>query len=148
MEQAIKIRVAELLAESPALVAGVHVDILPQSPTYPAVCVRLIAEESLYTLDGTVRMCRALVQVDAFAKERSGQDPYADATELAQRINGTEASGAGLSGFRGTVNGPESPGADFRILGTFREDRRRQYDPDAVRVVTVQQDYRCFYRPD
>ena len=148
IEQAIAKRVEQILAESPGGVA-VSVDILPESPEYPAVCVWLVDEQANYTLEGTTRLCSALVQVDAFAYEANGNDPYADATELAQRINGTDANQAGLSGWRGSVDADDaSPPRQFEVLGCFRVDRRRQYDPDAVRIVTVQQDYRCWYRPD
>lgn len=145
IEEAISRKVALLLAGSPEV--PVSLDILPESPVYPAVCVRLIGPvETRYTLDGTVKLERALIQVDAFALEGNGNDPYADATELAERIHGRPGV-EGLSGWRGIIDDGGSPSTPFVVTGIFREDRRRQYDPDVPRVVTIQQDYRCWYKP-
>lgn len=145
IEEAISRRVALLLAGSPTP-PTIALDILPQSPTYPAVCIRLIGPENTeYTLEGTVNKGDALIQVDTFALEGNGNDPYADATELAERIHGTPGT-PGLSGWRGFVDDGNSPSTALEILGIFREDRRRAYDPDVPRVVSIQQDYRCHYR--
>lgn len=145
VEHAIKLLV-DALQGSPATVPS-WVDVLPQSPAYPAICVRLIGEETYYTTKGTTRLRRALVQVDAFALEGDGADPYDEAATLADRIFGTTAA-PGLSGYKGTVTSNDSPAETLEILSVFFEDRRRQFDPEtADRIVSMQQDFRVTYRP-
>ncbi len=145
VETAIKLRIEEIIG-SPA--TPVYVDVLPQDPVYPCVCVRLISQlPSLYTLGGTTRIEQALIQVDAFDEESTGVDPYAGATALAERVNGSVATCPGLSGYRGTVEDAASPPDSMGIRGCFRQDRRRQYDPEELRITTISQDYKVWYTP-
>lgn len=117
----------------------VYLDKLPQQPTYPCVRVTLISEQEDYHLRGG-GMKTARVQVDAFAKEVSGVDPYALAAAVADAVHGDDA-GSGLSGWSDAIGSPAS-----HVQGCFRIDRRRQYDPDELRVLTMSQDYQIAYR--
>jgi len=124
-----------------ALVATrVYLDKLPQTPTYPCVRVTLIDEQEGYHVRGGTAVKTSRVQVDAFAKELSGVDPYALAAAVADAIHGDEA-GSGLSGYQGSFGSPA-----IEIQGVFRMDRRRYYDPDELRVLTMSQDYQVAYR--
>lgn len=115
---------------------------LPQAPTLPGAVVQLIDDVKEYHLRGGSKAGRARVQVDVYAPESSGADPYADAADLADAINGDEA-GSGLSGFAGLVGG--SPDGVF-FTGIFRVDRQATYEADELRVVRIRQDYYAHYR--
>lgn len=112
---------------------------LPQQPTLPAVRVQLVDDPEDYHLRGGSAHGRARVQVDAYAAEDSGADPYAVANALAEEINGDDA-GSGLSGAYWDTGSPT-----FRITGAFRLDRSVDYDPDERRLVRVRQDFAVHY---
>ncbi len=129
------------LADVTALVSTrVYLDKLPQSPTYPCVLVQQVSEPEDYHLRGGSATKTSRVQVDAFAREVSGVNPYALASAVAAAVHGDEAGGA-LSGWIGEVGSPA-----LEVLGCFRVDRRRMYDPDELRVLTMSQDYQVTYR--
>lgn len=141
---AIAERVADLAPVVAIVGARVYLDRLPQSPLYPCVLVQLVDDIRAYHLRGPNGSQTSRVQVDALAKKVSGAYPYQAASDLADAIDGDgRGDGAsGLSGFLGTIGG--SPGLE--ILGCFTIDRRRQYDPDELLVVTVSQDYLVWSR--
>lgn len=144
----IEVAVRAYLAGLSAVVARastrVYLDKIAQSTPYPCVRVQLISDPSEYHLRGVVGMSRARVQVDAYDQESSGHDPYSGAMALADAIHGDSAGGSatGLSGYVGTMGG--SPA--IRVMGCFRIDRRRGYDPEELRVVYLSQDYMVIYR--
>jgi hypothetical protein len=140
VEDAVVDRLLSLSAVTALVSSRVYLDKLPQSPTYPCVRVQQISEPEDYHLRGGSTMKRARIQVDAFAREVSGVNAYALADTVASAIHGDEA-GSGLSGWKGTIG---SPAVD--VLGAFRVDRRRLYDPDELRVLTMSQDYQVTYR--
>lgn len=113
---------------------------LPQHATLPAVRVQVIDDLDTYHLRGGAGLKRARVQVDAFAQESSGGDPYEAAQALADEINGDDA-GSGLSGYMGSEG---SPG--FDIAAIFRVFRRSSYESEELRQVRIQQDYEVHYR--
>lgn len=113
---------------------------LPQDPTLPAARVQLIDDPEEYHLRGGSAWGIARVQVDAYAPEASGLDPYTQAAQLADEINGDDA-GSGLSG--GIWEAAGSP--SFRVTGCRRVDRRSSYDPDERRIVGVRQDFMVHY---
>lgn len=139
-EEAIRTRLLALATVTALVGTRVYLDKLPQSPTYPCVRVSLVSEQSTYHMRGEDGLRSASVQVDAYAREVSGVDPYALAVAVAEAVHGDEA-GSGLSGFAGTIG---SPGV--QVYGVFRTDRRRSYDPDELRVLTMSQDYRVHFR--
>lgn len=110
---------------------------LPQKPTLPAIRVQLISEPTDYHLRGGSGMYRSRVQVDAYAVEASGQNPYVTATDLGEAIHGDDA-GSGLSGWTGLVGG--SP-AQLRIHAIQRVDRQVGYEDEELREVRDRQDY-------
>lgn len=139
-EEAVRARVLAITAVTALVSTRVYLDKLPQTPTYPCVRVTLVSERSTYHLRGEDGCRPARVQVDAFARERSGVDPYALAAAVADAIHG-DGAGSGLSGFVGAIGSPA-----FEIFGIFRVDRRRYYDPEELRVITVSQDYQLSCR--
>lgn len=142
VEEAVRLRLLEIVAVTALVSTRIYLDKLPQSPTYPCVRVTLIDELSEYHLRGGEGYRRARVQVDAYGREVSGVDPYAMAATVAEAINGAD-NGTGLSGWAGRIGG--SPAME--ICGVFRVDRRRSYDPDELRVLTMSQDYQVAFRP-
>lgn len=122
---------AHLAADaSVAAIVGVRVYQLklPQNATLPAVRVQLIDAIETYHLRGGSLTERSRVQVDAFAKEASGLDPYATVEPLADAIH------AALSGI-------VFDGDDIRITGSLRVSRQPLYEPDELRDVRMTQDY-------
>ena len=116
----------------------VHMLKLPQKPTLPAVRVQVIDDPEQYHLRGGAGIARARVQVDSYAAEGSGTDPYETASGLADAIDGDDA-GSGLSGFAGHVE-------DVFIASMQRIDRRPFYEAGELRLVRIQQDYYVDYR--
>lgn len=118
--------------------------ILPQNPTLPAVRVQVIGEVSTYSHDGRARVLMARVQVDAYAAEASGVDPYAQASVVADAIqgDGQRTTASGLDGYQGDLGSPA-----FRIRGVQRVDRSVSYEAEELRLVRVRQDYQvAFYQ--
>lgn len=143
VEEAITARI-ETLAPVIALAGDrVYLDKLPESPTYPAVRVQLIDDPLGYHLRGPDGTKRARVQVDMYAEETSGGDPYASVTALADAIdgNGKGTAATGLSGWIGDVGSPP-----VVVRGCFRTNRLRRYDPDELRLLTMTHDYIVWYR--
>jgi len=144
----IEMAIADRVAGLPPVVAiagpRVYLDRLPQSPIYPCFRIGLVDDLSGTHLRGPIGRGTARIQVDAFAEHVSGEDPYQTASDLAAAIHGDGLgqSASGLSGFLGTIGG--SPGLE--VLGCFPIDRRAQYDPAELRVVTISHDYRVEYR--
>lgn len=140
-EEAVRLRLLAISALTALVSTRVHLEKLPQSPTYPCVRVSLIAETGAGHLRGADALKSALVQVDAFAKELSGIDPYALVVAVSDAIHGDDA-GSGLSGWS-DQNGSPSLG----VQGCQRETRRRPtYDPDELRVLMMSQDYRVWFQ--
>lgn len=110
---------------------------LPQSPRLPAIRVQLISEPTDYHLRGGSGMYFSRIQVDAYAVESSGHNPYEEATDLGDAIHGGD-DGSGLSGWQGLAGG--SP-AELRIHTVQRVDRQVGYDAGELREVRCRQDY-------
>jgi len=140
VEEVVRARLLMIAAVTALVATRVYLDKLPQSPTYPCVRVTLISEVSSAHLRGGDALKPARIQVDAYAREVSGVDPYALVATLAQAINGAD-DGSGLNGWRGSLGSPAC-----EIAGIFRVDRRRAYDPEELRVVTMSQDYQVWFR--
>jgi hypothetical protein len=138
IEQVIWSRLGSLVAVVALVSTRIYLDKLPQAPTYPCVRVTLVSDQLMYHLRGGGVARRAMIQVDAYAREVSGVDPYALVATVSAAIHGDDA-GSGISAWSGEV----SP---FRIQGAFRVDRRRHYDPGELRVLTMSQDYQVAYR--
>jgi hypothetical protein len=126
----------------PTAAARMYMLKLPQQTALPAAVVQLVDDPKDYHLRGGSGFGRARVQVDVYAGESSGADPYADAETLAGAIHGDEA-GSGLSGFQGVVGG--SPDG-LMLTGVFRVDKQATYEADELRVVRIRQDYHAFYK--
>jgi len=107
---------------------------LPQQPTLPAIRVQLIAEPARYHLRGVVNAWEALVQVDAYAHEfdPAFPDPYDRVQQVATAIDRV------LSGSLVTLD-------TIAIVGCFRVSRAPLYEPDALRLARLLQEYRCLY---
>lgn len=114
---------------------------LPQFPQLPAVRVELIDDVTDYHLRGGNLLKRARVQVDAYAGESGGGDPYDTAADLANQINGDDA-GSGLSA--AWWDSAISPACE--VTGVFRLDRFVSYEAEEQRLVRIRQDYDVHYR--
>ena len=127
----------------PAVVAIIgdrgFVHTLPQGVPAPYVRVSAISDVSRATqLRGGGGPREAQIQIDAFARETSGADAYAEVAALTAAIDGP-GDGTGLDGYRGVVG-------DVMITGALRLDRMTRYDADEQRLVRFQTDYRVHYR--
>jgi len=143
VEEAICERIEQLGAVTALVGTRVYLDKLPQAPTYPAVRVQLVDDLSSQHLRGPNGLARGRVQVDAFAHEESGVDPYAQVARLAAAIHGDGLgpSASGLEGWIGTLGSPA-----VEIVECARVLRLRRYDPDELQVLTMSQDYIVGYR--
>ncbi len=121
--------------------------IVRQGSAFPAVRVQLVGEDERTHLRGVLTLCRSRVQVDAYAQQGSGTDPYREAAALATAIHGDWSIPSpphGLSGWRGLVGG--SP-PTLEIVAVSRIERQPMYDPDELRVVRIRQDYFVWWKP-
>jgi hypothetical protein len=135
-EQAVLERVLDIADVAALVGARGYLLKLPQGPTLPAVRVQLIDEVGDPHLRGSGGPKRSRVQVDAFAPEASGSDPYAVASAVADAIAGP-GDGTGLDGWIGSSGG--SPAVT--VTGAFLIDRAVSYEPGELRLVRVRQDY-------
>lgn len=145
-EEAVIERLLGLAAVTALVETRVYQLRLPQGATLPAVRVQQISEDEPYHLRGIVNASMARVQIDAYAAESSGGDPYATATALADAIAGDWRTGTppnGLSGWQGTVGG-SPPTAAVRFAE--RLTRQVMYEGDELRLVRVSQDYRLHWQ--
>lgn len=140
VEEAVRARLLSLPAVTALVSTRIYMQKLKADPIYPCVRVTLVSDPSDYHLRGESGFGDARVQVDAFAHEVSGVDPYALAVAVAAAIDG-DGQGSGLSGYVGSIGSPA-----FYFDAVFRVDRRPQYDPEELRVLTMSQDFRIHYR--
>lgn len=140
VEEAIRALLVTMANLTALVSTRIYLAKLPQTPTYPCVRVSLVSELSDYHLRGGAGIGTARVQVDNYAREVSGVDPYALAVVVADAINGDDA-GSGLSGWQGGIGSPP-----FEVLSSLRLERRQSYDPDELRIVMMSQDYRVTFR--
>lgn len=136
-EQAVRERILDISSVSSLVSGRVRLLRLQQHETLPAVRVQLISEPTSYHARGGSGMYRSRIQVDSYAKESSGADPYAAVTELSDAIHGDDAGG-GLSGWTGVAGG--SPG-ELTIHAIMRVDRDVSYESEELRQVRCRQDY-------
>lgn len=111
--------------------------LLPQSPVLPAVRVQLIDVIDRYHLRGGVTLTTNRIQTDAFARESSGGDPYAEAADLGDEVF------AALSGRRFYTGGTPPT---FFVTGAFRVLRRPLREDDETRTVRMWQDFLVWCR--
>lgn len=140
IEETIRSMVAGLTAVTTLVGTRIYLDKLPQSPTYPCIRVTLVSDLTSMHARGQTGLKVARIQVDSYAKELSGVDPYALVAAVAAAVDG-DGAGSGLAGY---VDDPAvSPWGPIRMIQ--RLDRRRQYDPEELRVLTMSQDYQVAY---
>jgi hypothetical protein len=140
VEEAVLARVTALAGVQALVGSRVYLEMLPQSPVYPCVRVTEIDDPGSYQMRGPDGMGRARVQVDAFAREGNAYDAAATLVEAIEG-DGAGRNATGLSGWIGEVGSPP-----FFVLACQRIDRRRQFDPDEIRVLMMSLDYRVTYR--
>lgn len=108
---------------------------LPQTPEYPTFRVQLIDEPLMHHLRGRETLTRARVQVDVFAEEGDGNDPYADCAALADAIE------------RALIPEPFSLGSPaFEVTSVLRLDRQVLYEPDDLRLHRMMLDFAVWSR--
>lgn len=142
-EEAVQSRIAGLPAVIAIAGTRVYLDKLPQSPTYPAVRVFLVTDLGWQHLRGSNGFKRARVQADAYSREGSGVDPYAQVASLAAAIDG-DGKGSQATGVVGWIGSLGSPA--FEVQNIEPIDRTRRYDPVELRVLTMSLEYRVWYR--
>lgn len=103
---------------------------LPQSAKFPAIRVQLVDEPRAYHFRGKNKLTAARVQVDAFSSERSGVDPYDEASRVADAVEA-----ALLAAAKSDVEGQRHFSAAYELM------RRPQYDGEDLREVRVIQDF-------
>jgi hypothetical protein len=141
VEEAVVERLLALSSVTALVSTRVYQLRLPQRPTLPAVRVQQISESEPYHLRGAVNLYRTRIQVDAYAAEASGSDPYASANAVASAIQGDWLAGSppnGLSGWQGMAGGSPST---LQVVFSERIDRRPMFAADELRLVRVRQDY-------
>jgi hypothetical protein len=143
VEEAILARIEDLSPVTAIVGTRVYLDMLPQGPTYPAVRVVQVSDLATQHLRGPDGMRYARVQVDHYAEDASGVDTYEVVSELWAAVygDGFGTTASGVFGWKGTIG---SPG--FYISNVEDAGRRRHYDSDERRVLTMSQDYRVWYR--
>jgi hypothetical protein len=137
-ERAVRARLLQLPALTALVGTRVYVGHAPQGVVSPFVSVQLIDEVALPHLRGSGGPKRSRVQVDVFARERSGVDAYDTAADIAAAIDGPGDAGA-LDGWRGIVD-------DLLITGAFRIDRRPLFVVNEQRLERWQLDYMIHWR--
>lgn len=142
-EEATRLRILALSAVTAEVSTRVRLLRLHQHDTLPAIRVQVVDDLTSYHARGGSGHYRSRIQVDCFAKEASGTDPYADAVALAAAVHGDDA-GSGLSGWQGTVGG--SPDA-IQIHAMLRVDRMVSYESEELREVRCRQDYQVHWSP-
>lgn len=113
---------------------------LPQKPTLPAVRVQKIASVRDQHLRGPGHLYKTRVQVDAYAAESSGTDPYATVSAVAAAIRGDGLGpvASGLWGWIGDAGG--SPSLHIYNAELVSDDDPF-YEAAELRAVRIRQDY-------
>lgn len=141
IEEAVIERLLGLAAVTALVGTRVYQLQLRQGATLPAIRVQQISEDEPLHLRGIVNAYRTRVQVDAYAAESSGANPYDVANAIADAIAGDWSTGSppnGLSGWQGTAGG--SP-PTVKVRFAERVNRQVMYEGDELRQVRVTQDY-------
>jgi hypothetical protein len=147
-EQAVLEQIRDISAVAALIGSRVYQLRLPQGTALPAVRVQQIGDVGDLHQRGETNLFRTRVQVDVYAVEASGTDPYDAATTLADAIHGAWLDGSptppnGLSGWHGVASG--SPPA-IRVLTAIRVARAVSYEADELRQVRVRQDYQVTWK--
>lgn len=143
VEESVRQRLLQLTDLTALVSTRIYLDKLPQSPTYPCVRVTLISDPREQHLRGPNSVRTARIQVDSYASESSGVDPYARVIAVADAVEG-DGLGDGASGLSGWIGAIGSPA--LSILDADPGDRRRSYDPQELRLLTMSQDYMISYK--
>ena len=112
---------------------------LPQHPTLPAVRVQRISSMRDQHLRGPAFTAKARVQVDAYAAEVPGQDPYAAVQAVADAIRG-DGLGHSASGLWGWIGILGTPGFEMKNAELIADDDPF-YEAGEVRAWRIRQDY-------
>lgn len=138
VEEAVKDRLESDVAVAAVVSDRVYQLLLPENGTYPAIRVQLIDEPGSSHLRGPNGLTRARVQADAYV-EATGDDPYAEATELNTRIQAALVD-----------DGPFTAGSPVarQVTGVLPAGPRQvRYEAEERRLVRVMQDFIVWSRP-
>lgn len=132
--------------------ARVYMLKLPQKlGTWPAVRVQGISSPRPQHLRGPNYPVKTRVQVDGFAPEASGTDPFATVSDLMEEIrgDGLGPDASGLFGWIGELGG--SPPA-FRILNVDLDAGKPKYESGQqneldLRLVRIMDEYTIHWTP-
>ncbi len=138
-EQAVVERILDISAVTALVSTRVYMLRLPQHSTLPAIRVQVIDDPGAYHLRGPNYPVTSRVQVDVYAAESSGSDPYSAAIAVAEAVDG-DGRGPDASGVSGW-SGPTGGTTPLRVQLIQRVDRSVEYEADELREVRVRQDY-------
>jgi hypothetical protein len=144
IEQAIRERLLDITPLTALVSTRVYQLKLPQAPTLPAVRIQQISELDEFHFRGPDHLLVTRLQIDAYANEASGTNPYDVAAAVANAIHGDGLGpqASGLSGWTG-----QSVGSPVAIHVAFvkRLSRQPMYEADELRLVRIRQDYQVHW---
>lgn len=138
--EAVADRLLSLSAVTALVSTRVYVFKIPQSERRPLIRVQRITDQQDMHLRGSVGLLASRVQVDSYAAEASGVDPYAVARSIDEAVHG-DGAGSGLCGFQGGIGSPA-----FEIAAILPISVREEYDPEESRVVRFLREYEVWHR--
>lgn len=110
--------------------------VVPQNQqVFPVVRIDLVNDIERYHLRGLAGILEGLVQIDAYAEERSGVDAYQQAVNVAAAVD------------EALVGEPWTAGSPLRELIAFRESRRvLREEVGTRRFIRMMQDFTIWSR--
>ena len=139
VEEAVRTKLLATAAVTSLVNQRVWTQILPQSPTLPAVRLQLIDETPQAHLRGINELVPARVQVDVFAG-RNSTDPYGAANEVMDAV--TDALTP--EPFSATVG---SPAVGREIDHAMPQGRQPLFIAEEKQQIRIQQDFIVWSKP-
>jgi hypothetical protein len=130
-EEAVLDRLLAVSAVTALVSTRIYQLVLPEHSAFPAIRVQLVDEPENYHLRGNDALTFARVQVDSYARNVSGGDPYLSAVTIADAVNDAL-----------TVEGWGVGSPPRNVAGVFRILRRAMFESEDLQIVRVWQDYR------
>lgn len=142
-EEAVLTRIGQLASVTALVGDRTYMLRLPQNEARPSIVVQNITDLRDSHFRGGSKRGRARIQVDVHVSEASGVDPYSEASEIADALNGNHAGDA-LAGWRGTLGSPSLMVEELRFVQRLAPI----YEAGAERSVRIIQEYFVFYLTD
>lgn len=126
--EAIRTRLLAISGVTALVLTRVHAQVLPQSPTLPALRVQRVSEVEDMHQRGSAGLLRARVQVDTVTTSNR-----AAAVAIDEAVDGNGA-GSGLKGWRGVVG-------SLRIVLIEPAGVREGFDAEELQQYKIMRDY-------